>query len=163
MELPINFGRIFLLIVLVLNPDSRGWPDGGYVSKTTSIAISTDQRAILIQNGNEISMVLSTGYTGEGQDFGWIIPTPVPPAIEDMRETDEVLFEFLDKITAPIEVQYTSSGCLPARTAVLTADGLSPIERVSPGTGVYACDFTAAFPWITVVDFYLLMKEFERN
>jgi len=65
---------------------SPAWPDGGYVSKTTttiqSIAVSADQRAIIIKDGDEISMTFSTGYTGECEDFGWTIPTPVPPAIE---------------------------------------------------------------------------------
>jgi hypothetical protein len=59
-------------------PTSLALADGGYFSRR-SIAVSADQRAIIIKNGNQISMTLSTGYTGEGDDFAWVIPTPVPP------------------------------------------------------------------------------------
>ena len=99
MELINNFGWICLLLVLVLNPVSQAWPDGGYVSKTESVAVSADQRAILSKFGDYISMTFSTGYTGEGEDFGWILPTPVPPVLGDITETGkegEDFFQFLD-------------------------------------------------------------------
>ena len=82
--------RIYLwsavLFIFAVLPTSQALADGGYVSSSQSVALSADQRAIIIQNGNEISMTFSTGYTGGGEDFGWIIPTPIPPAIEDVRE-----------------------------------------------------------------------------
>jgi hypothetical protein len=67
-------------------PNSLIWADGGYFSSRL-IAVSADQRAILIKNGDDITMTFSTGYTGEGEDFGWIIPTPVPPALKDVIES----------------------------------------------------------------------------
>jgi hypothetical protein len=137
---------ILLCVSLIFFTVSLAWSDGGYVSVSyKSAAISADQRAILIKNGNEISMTFSTGYTGEGANFGWIIPTPVPPMIKDVNEAGkegEAAFEFLDRLTAPMKITYTHHGCFPAGTEVLTAGGLSPIERVSPGTEVYACDLT---------------------
>jgi hypothetical protein len=103
-----KFGLISLFILLVALPFSQIWPDGGFFSSRLvsgrSVAVSADQRAILVKNGNEISMTFSTGYTGKGEDFGWIIPTPVPPAIEDVREAGEkgeTAFQILDKYTAP--------------------------------------------------------------
>ena len=84
-----HLGRILLFIMLIWLPVSQAWSDGGYFSSSRSIAISADQRVIIIKNGNEISMTFSTGYTGEGEDFGWIIPTPVPPDIEDVSEAGE--------------------------------------------------------------------------
>ncbi len=117
--------------------------DGGYVSKVESVAVSADQRAIIIKNGNEISMTLSTGYTGKGDDFGWIIPTPNPPRIEHVRESGPVVeevFDALDRLTAP-KVKITSGGgCFPAGTDVLTAEGPRAIDTVTPGTMVYAFD-----------------------
>jgi hypothetical protein len=74
-----KFTRTCLLLTLVWLPVVHLRADGGYVSKTEAVAISADQRAIIIKDCDEISMTFSTGYTGDGQEFGWIIPTPVPP------------------------------------------------------------------------------------
>jgi len=70
-----------IFFILAWLPNYQVQADGGYVSKTESIAISADQRAILIKNGDDISMTFSRGYTGEGEDFGWIIPTRSPPPL----------------------------------------------------------------------------------
>ena len=120
--------------------------DGGYFTRAdTPVAVSADQRAILIQDGNEISMTVSTGYTGEGGDFGWIIPTPMPPEIGNVREageTGETAFRVLDQHTAPVIVlhDWVSSGCFPAGTEVLTIDGPRAIETLIPGDEVHSYD-----------------------
>jgi hypothetical protein len=115
----------WILIFFVLNcfSASRVVGDGGYFTISQSVAISTDQRAIIIKNGDEISMTFSTGYTGEGEDFGWIIPTPVPPAIEDVSEAGEngeEAFRILDKLTVPV---------FTARTGGCFSSGQSPSNR----------------------------------
>lgn len=149
MKIAKSLGWILLFIMLIWIPISQIWPDGGYVSKTTiqSIAVSADQRAIIIKDGGWISMTFSTGYTGEGDDFGWIIPTPVPPAIEHVGERREAIFDVLDEFTAPVIITTTVSrsggGCFPAGTEVLTADGPRVIESVGPGVEVYACDLSS--------------------
>jgi hypothetical protein len=77
--------------------------------------VSVDQRTIILKNGNEVSMTFSTGYSGEGENFGLIIPTPVPPAIEDVGEackSGETAFKFLDEYSASKIV--TSHGCFPS-------------------------------------------------
>jgi hypothetical protein len=66
-------------------------------------AESGDQRAIILWNGTEISLTLSTGYTGDGGDAAWIIPTAIPPEAGDVRETGESgeeAFQALEEITA---------------------------------------------------------------
>jgi hypothetical protein len=129
-------------VVLAL---SCRWPfqalaDGGYFSRT--VALTSDQRAIVISNGQEISLTLSTAYTGEGEDFGWIIPTPVPVAAGDVTETGrnrEAAFGLLDGYTAP---QIVSGGCFPAETEVLTSAGPREISSVEPGTHALSYDFS---------------------
>lgn len=136
--------RVLLLVLLTFLPAFWSWADGGYVSEPESVAISADQRAILIKNGDEISMTLSTGYTGEGEDFGWIIPTPVPPSIEhvfEAGEDGEAAFDILDKRTAPV-VRVKTYACFPAGTEVLTADGPQAIETIIPGTKVHSYDLS---------------------
>lgn len=136
-----------ILVLLIWLPVSQAWADGGYFS-SRSIAVSADQRAIIIKNGSDISMTFSTGYTGEGEDFGWIIPIPVPPAIEDVSEAGEegeTAFQILDEFTAP-EIT-VSRGCFPSGTEVLTAGGPRIIETVEPGTLVYSHDLSRG-KWI---------------
>jgi len=141
---------ILFLIILARLPTTLIWADGGYFSRSESVALSADQRAIIIKNGNEISMTFSTGYTGEGEDFGWIIPTPVPPTIEDVSETAEEgerAFEILDEYTAPVITHKGGGGCFASGTEVLTDFGLCAIEKVEAGTKVYVHDF-ATGEWI---------------
>ena len=76
-------------------------------------------------------MTLSTGYTGDGDDFGWIIPVPSIPT--GVFETDESAFSLLEARTAPIITEHRGSGgssCFPAGTTVLTSDGLRAIETI---------------------------------
>ena len=136
-------GWTLIFLILFFFPACSAQADGGYFSRR-AVAVSADQRAIIIKKGNEISMTFSTGYTGEGEDFGWIIPAPVPPTIEDVSEAGEEgeeAFRILDEYTAPaITVREKSGGCFPAGTEVLTGDGPRAIETVNPGTEVYGCD-----------------------
>jgi hypothetical protein len=66
-------GSVLFAFIAVWFPFTQAAADGGYLS-VESVAVSADQRAIITKNGNRISMTFSTGYTGEGEDFGWIIP-----------------------------------------------------------------------------------------
>jgi ankyrin repeat protein len=84
----------------------EAWPDGGFVGKSGPEAVSTDQRAIIIKNGSKISMTISPGYSGDGEDFGWIVPVPAPPAVEDVSEGGgEAAFELVDAASAPIYIE----------------------------------------------------------
>ena len=163
-----------IFLVLTWFPASWACADGGYFNSRWSIALSADQRAIIIKNGNEISMTFSTGYTGEGEDFGWIIPTPVPPATLDVSESGkkgEISFEILDEYTAP-EITYRGGGgCFPDGTDVLTDCGPQAIEKVEAGTKVFSCDL-ATCEWILtkvrkrlshVSCFYISLVVLEQN
>lgn len=137
--------RMFVAFLLACIPPSSIPADGAYFSR--SVTLTSDQRAIIIRNGNEISMTLSTAYTGDGDDFGWVIPTPVPIAAGDIRETPEygeTAFARLDKYSAP---RVIDTGCFPAGTEVLTAQGPQAIEIVDSGTEVYSYD-RAARQWV---------------
>ncbi|MCK4515069.1 MAG: DUF2330 domain-containing protein, partial [Spirochaetaceae bacterium] len=148
------FALLSLGLVLALSTGSAVWADGGYFTVERSVAASTDQRAIIIRNSDEVSMTFSTGYTGDGDAFAWIIPTPVPPAIEDVIEAGDAgheAFRMLDRHTAPeiIGSGITPAGqtCFLAGTEVLTAAGPRAIETVEAQTQVFAFD-VAASEWV---------------
>lgn len=122
--------------------------DGCYFSED-AVAVSSDQRAVIIKNKDDISITFSTAYTGDGNDFGWLIPTPVPAEpqnVSERGEQGENNFKKLDEYTAPIviteEVSGNDRGCFPPGTLVHTKTGLRPIENLSPGSEVRVFDFT---------------------
>jgi hypothetical protein len=99
------FRRVLALLALTLVPAIAVIADGGFFSLPTLpvAAASADQRSIIVRQGDQTCMILSTGYTGDGDDFAWIIPTPAAPKIEDVREAGELgekAFEVLDTITS---------------------------------------------------------------
>ena len=133
--------------ILAIAPPICLIAEGGYFGRVE--AVSADQRAIIIRLGDEISMTFSTGYTGDGEDFGWIIPTPIPPdpaAVAEAGEAGDEAFLKLDNYTAP--GLYGLSGCFPAGTEILTAGGPRAIETVAQGDSLYAFDFVS-MEWVS--------------
>ncbi len=53
-----NLGSILLFIIAISFPFSQIWADGGYFS-SRAVAVSADQQAIIIKDGDEISMTFS--------------------------------------------------------------------------------------------------------
>ncbi len=138
-----NLFRIFLVLIPLVHVSA----DGGYVSHSESVAVSSDQRAIIIQRGKTISVTLSTAYTGDGLDFGWVIPTPAVPKIEDIFETGEAAedaFTLLNEISSPIFTSGHRGGCFPAGTDIVTLEGNLPIEQVKTGTSILCYDFKSS-------------------
>ena len=144
-----TIARIKLYLIIVLFPcvfPNTLSADGGYFSYSESIAVSADQRAIIIQNGDTIGITFSTAYTGDGKDFGWVIPTPVVPEtgnVFEAGETAEEAFKQMEEITAPVLEMESghSGGCFPAGVEVLTEGGAVPIEKIQPGIMIVSYDF----------------------
>jgi hypothetical protein len=61
--------------------------DGCYFSRE-SVAASSDQRVLMIRNGDKTSLTLPTAYTDEAEDFAWVIPTPVPLSADGLRPVE---------------------------------------------------------------------------
>jgi ankyrin repeat protein len=140
---------LLVLVFLCAVPSLSIRADGGYFGRSESVTSSADQRAILLKTDNTVSMTLSTAYTGEGEEFAWIIPTPVPPNIDDVFEPGAdatEAFTLLDGISAPI-VTTSGGGCFPAGTLVSTPGGAAPIETIEPGALVDGFD-AALRKWV---------------
>jgi hypothetical protein len=125
----------------------RAQADGGFFVSSEAVAVSANQKAVIIQNGVSISVTLTTAYTGDGSDFCWIIPTPVPPDIQEVHETGkrgEILLRVLGESTAPVlRTIHFGSGCFPSGTEVLTSEGPRAIENVGPGLKVWSCNLSS--------------------
>jgi hypothetical protein len=107
MRIDLPSRRALPVLLMVLLPGLPAAADGGFFSfagpSVETVATSADQRAIIMRCGDRTLMTLSTGYTGNGDGFAWLIPTPVPPAAADVREAGtrgEQAFDTLDAITS---------------------------------------------------------------
>ena len=116
---------VFMFGVLLAH---KAVADGGYYPIVDSGDIySGDQRAIIIQIGNTVSVTFSTAYTGDGLDFVWLIPVPTqvdPDVVREIKAQGDAEFLSLDQTSAPefdyIYPSYDSGssgcGCGPAAT-----------------------------------------------
>ena len=122
-----------LVWALLLAPWAHA--DGGFFAPDVTVALSADQRAIIATDGTSHSLTLSTGYTGNGDEFAWIVPTPGLPEVRGITETDERVFDLVDEWTAP--TARLGGGCFVAGTEVLTELGPKLIESLRGGDRVY--------------------------
>lgn len=75
-----TFGWALIFIILAWLPASLAQADGGYFS-SESVAVSADQWAISIKNGNEISMTFSRGILVRAKTLAGLSPprSHLPP------------------------------------------------------------------------------------
>ena len=149
--------RVKILFIIILPVCMFPGPvlaDGGYFSYSESIAVSSDQRAIMIRQDDTVSITYSTAYSGDGRDFGWVIPVPAVPEtgnVFEAGEPAEKAFRLLDEISAPILLVESGSGggggCFPAGTEVMTPAGSIPIEEIEGGTVIVSYDFNTG-AWV---------------
>ena len=64
-------------------------------------------------------------YTGEGEDFAWILPVPVPPSPQSVKEAGDngkSAFEILERTTSPrmIRGRLKKNGCGMALVTVVS-------------------------------------------
>jgi len=90
------------LLIAILAPGPV-FSDGGYVTEKTvvDLATSADQIGVIVQTGDTISMTLSTGYSGKGDDFAWVIPVPGSVDAAGIAEITDAPIDQLDLLTAP--------------------------------------------------------------
>ena len=117
---------VFMFGILLAH---KALADGGYYPIVDSGDIySGDQRAIIIQLGNTVSVTFSTAYTGEGDDFVWLIPVPTqvdPDVVREIKAQGDAELTSLDRTSAPaFDYRYPSydsgpsgCGCGPVSTS----------------------------------------------
>jgi len=85
-------GLVVLIMPAVVSADGAIFPPPDYWMQ------ETDQKAVIFQEKNVETMVLSVTFRGDAKDFSWIVPTPSRPEVA--KSTDE-LFTALAKLTEP--------------------------------------------------------------
>ncbi len=62
---------------------------------------TSDQRAVVIHDGNTECLILETKVRDRGKGYAWVIPTPSRTSTETIVEVDAALFDVLHTATAP--------------------------------------------------------------
>lgn len=87
----------WLPVVLFLVP-TLVRADGMVIPKPTRVISETGQKAVIWHESGTETMILSTTFKGDADEFAWIIPVPSRP---DVTKARDELFTALDDYTKP--------------------------------------------------------------
>ena len=119
-----------MILALVTHP---AWACGGLVttSSTEKLAAADAVQAILTAGTDEDGMALAevvyrVHYTGNADDFGWIIPIPGTVSLDGVTTAQDAVFDILATATTPQVTTYTAVAtdgspgcCTPDRKSVV--------------------------------------------
>lgn len=91
-----------ILSILFLSLPILTSADGMVLPPPDRYVYETGQKAVIFYEKGVETLVLSTSFKGDADDFAWVIPTPQKPEVN--KSSDE-LFSSLEKLTAP-QVDY---------------------------------------------------------
>lgn len=143
--------RKFLIIftaLLVLSP-GLAKADGALFSPPLYYMHENEQRAVIWQEGNSETLILSFEFKGDAKDFGWVVPTPTQPQVS--KSSDE-LFTSLAKLTTPEIDQVEAVPLMMAPNTLLEDKGVAVVEAKE--VGIYktsilkASDQEALYNWL---------------
>ncbi|MBU0647987.1 DUF2330 domain-containing protein [Patescibacteria group bacterium] len=77
--------KILLGLILFLIP-SVALADGGLVMPSQFYAREADQKAIIVHYDGVEHLILSINFESDSEDFGWIVPVPTRPEVNEVRE-----------------------------------------------------------------------------
>ncbi len=99
---------IFLgaLLALSLAYPRRVSADGAFfydveVEKLGNSAESPNQRALIIHDGEKETLVLQVKYSGNVENFAWVVPIPVLPEENSITTDSDSIFQKLHEVTQP--------------------------------------------------------------
>lgn len=79
---------------------------GFYVAKSDLKLFNKTSQVILVRNGEQTTVTMSSDYQGEARDFAMVIPVPVVLKERDIKVVDRRIFDLLDAYSAPRLVEY---------------------------------------------------------
>lgn len=90
--------QLIILSILTLFLPTLALADGMVIAPPDRYVYETGQKAVIFYEKGVETLVLSTSFKGDAEDFAWVIPTPQKPEVN--KSSDE-LFSSLEKLTAP--------------------------------------------------------------
>lgn len=88
--------KSFLALILCLIIPTLTFADGGVAPRPDYYVWETYQKAVIIEEGQVETLILSTTFEGDPKDFGWVIPVPGKPEVD---KSSNLLFASLANYT----------------------------------------------------------------
>jgi len=134
---------VALLCVLVVGPSTVGACCGFFC--TTVPVDQAAERIVFTMDEGSITTYVQINYTGNPEDFAWVLPMPSVPKVDTASST---MFRDLDRLTQPVYIAPRPPACLnrPLPSAVQSAgaaraaDGSGTTVLASGEVGPFAYD-----------------------
>lgn len=125
--------RVTLFIALLMLVQVKAMAFCGfYVAKSDLKLFNKTSQVILVRNGEQTTVTMSSDYQGEARDFAMVIPVPVVLKERDIKVVDRRIFDLLDAYSAPRLVEYfDASPCGYSMREVTTAAAMSKASEES--------------------------------
>lgn len=145
-------GSVLLLFCLTLFMPFLVKADGIYIPPVDYYIASSGQKAVIIHEKGQETLILSTQFRGDAKNFGWVVPVPTRPEVS--KSSDE-LFTSLEELTAPKYYDRGLGGVTPmaGKGEVEEAQSVQVLE--TKRVGVYeikvleASDSQALAKWLS--------------
>src|SRR6059058_3753152 len=99
-----KIGAILLIMVLISH-DAFSFC-GFYVSKADGALKNKTSQVILVRDGDRTVITMYNDFKGDVKDFAMVVPVPVVLQRNDIRVTDNEIFQRLNDYSAPRLVEY---------------------------------------------------------
>lgn len=148
MKLIKNAALLFFCLVLLIPFFVKA--DGIYLPPKDFYIRSSNQKAVIIYEKGQETLILSTQFKGNAKDFGWVIPVPSRPEVS--KSSDE-LFTSLNDLTAPKYYRRDNLGMAPLLKKEVKEEAVSVLETKK--VGIYeikvleASDSKALASWLS--------------
>jgi hypothetical protein len=101
-----NITKIILILLLSTWYAEAQSFCGFYVAKAGAELFNNKSQVILVRDGNKTVVTMSNDFTGNVQDFAMVVPVPVLLKRQDIRITNQSLFDKFDGYSGPRLVEY---------------------------------------------------------
>ena len=79
---------------------------GFYVAKADAKMFNESSQIVIVRNGNQSTITMSSDYKGSATDFAMVVPVPEVLKKDQIRVVSPLIFDKLDAYSAPRVVEY---------------------------------------------------------
>lgn len=79
---------------------------GFFVAKAETKIFNHKSQVIMVRDGDKNTITMSNDFKGDARDFAMVVPVPVVLKKQDIKISEQILFDKLDAYSAPRLVEY---------------------------------------------------------
>ena len=108
-----NIYHLVVFLIIIFSQINLIFADGGFfpvvIEQMGNNAESPNQRAIIIYNGNMETMIVQVKFSGNTNDFAWVVPVASVPEENSIQLESDSIFTQLHDLTQPTVYRYNSA------------------------------------------------------